>query len=160
MSEVLNKLKQNYLTATQLALSQLQSSSANHIVDPEFEKKYELIMNTKNSNYKMLSLVQKLTHQMNECTDAEKDLSHFLGKKGHRPRLQKTLDVVGRVMEITASERNDQLVALGALKEDCEDLAEGGILDFCQDAEQAETARIAYAESLAYMKKTTENVCF
>ena len=63
-------------------------------------------------------------------------------------------------MEITGSERNDQLIALGALKEDCDDLAEGGILDFCQDAEQAETARVAYAESLAYMKKTTENVCF
>ncbi|KAE9546041.1 hypothetical protein FO519_010747, partial [Halicephalobus sp. NKZ332] len=140
-----------------MALSQLQSSSANNIVDPEFEKKHELIMNTKNSNYKMLSLVQKLIHQMNECADAERDLSHFLGKKGHRPKLQKTLDVVGRVMEITASERNDQLTALGALKEDCDDLAEGGILDFCQDAEQAETARVAYAESLAYMKKTTEN---
>lgn len=61
-------------------------------------------------------------------------------------------------MAVTAAERTDQLIALSALKEDCEDLAEGGITDFCQDAEQAETARVAYAESLVYMKKTTENV--
>uniref|UniRef100_A0AC34QKS9 Uncharacterized protein n=1 Tax=Panagrolaimus sp. JU765 TaxID=591449 RepID=A0AC34QKS9_9BILA len=158
MSEVLNKLKQNYLTATQLALSQLQSSSNVPQVDPEFEAKYHLCLNTKSTNFKMLSLVQKLLNQLHDCVEAERDLHQFLGRKGHRPRLQKTLDVVGRVMAVNASERTDQLIALSALKEDCEDLAEGGITDFCQDAEQAETARVAYAESLVYMKKTTENL--
>uniref|UniRef100_A0A7E4VWU6 AH domain-containing protein n=1 Tax=Panagrellus redivivus TaxID=6233 RepID=A0A7E4VWU6_PANRE len=158
MSKALNKLKQNYLTATQLALSQLQTTTETPTVDEEFEKKHQLCLNMKTTNFKMLSLVHKLINQMTECVEVERDLDRFLSAKGHRPRLQKTLDVTGRLMAIHAIERTDQLTALSALREDCEDLAEGGVADFCQDAETAENARVVYAESLMYMKKTTENL--
>uniref|UniRef100_A0AC34GCH5 AH domain-containing protein n=1 Tax=Panagrolaimus sp. ES5 TaxID=591445 RepID=A0AC34GCH5_9BILA len=158
MSKALNKLKQNYLTATQLALSQIQSPAEIPTVEPEFERKHELCMSTKASNFKLLSLVQKLANQMIEFREAEQDLDHFLSKKCHRPKLQKTLDVVGRVMAISAADRSDQITALSCLREDCEDLAEGGIADFAADAETAETARITYADSLVHMKKATENL--
>lgn len=105
MSKALSKLKQNYLTATQLALAQIQPTQETLSVDPDFERKHELCMNTKASNFKLLSLVQKLANQMIEFRDAEQDLDRFLSRKCHRPRLQKTLDVVGRVMAISAADR-------------------------------------------------------